>query len=329
MWGIGCHLFLLGFYHNLLRDNEISSTLSFYINHRSSGVGLGNETTYCFISYSELMNISIQDLYSSSFISYQSQLESPKWQEKRNEILRRDNNRCVMCGREKSKSMKFNDQFYNFGIDHSYPDITPEDIISSKLSIAELKSLIHTKEIGFRTINHELSVIAGTSTNGVLGVMNSNAISVSKTENASEKVEVNLVRHNSGMLFFLVNLKGADLTTIKAPIVYLTETPLFLNVHHKHYIIQHKAWEYDDEDLVTLCNECHAKVHKSIGAPVYSDKNGYMKEVHLTPCLRCGGTGYFPEYKHVDNGLCFRCKGARFENLIQYKDNTPKEDLPF
>lgn len=29
MWGIGCHLSSSGFYHNLLRTDEISSTLSF------------------------------------------------------------------------------------------------------------------------------------------------------------------------------------------------------------------------------------------------------------------------------------------------------------
>lgn len=38
--------------------------------------------------------------------------------------------------------------------------------------------------------------------------------------------------------------------------------------------------------------------------------------VHLTPCSRCGGTGYFQEYRHIDNGICFRCKGNRFEEFV-------------
>lgn len=38
VWGIGCHLSSSGFYHNLLRDNEISSTLSVFMN---TGAGVG------------------------------------------------------------------------------------------------------------------------------------------------------------------------------------------------------------------------------------------------------------------------------------------------
>lgn len=31
-----------------------------------------------------------------------------------------------------------------------------------------------------------------------------------------------------------------------------------LNVHHKYYIKGHKAWEYDNDALITLCTECHS-----------------------------------------------------------------------
>ena len=40
VWGIRCHLSSSGFYHNLLRADEINSTLSFLYNNQSSGVGL-------------------------------------------------------------------------------------------------------------------------------------------------------------------------------------------------------------------------------------------------------------------------------------------------
>ncbi len=36
----------------------------------------------------------------------------------------------------------------------------------------------------------------------------------------------------------------------------------------------------------------------------------------LKPCYRCHGTGYFPEYNHVEDGICFRCRGAKYEQLI-------------
>ena len=35
-----------------------------------------------------------------------------------------------------------------------------------------------------------------------------------------------------------------------------------LNVHHIQYIAGRKPWEYDDEDLITLCEKCHKKRHK-------------------------------------------------------------------
>lgn len=34
-----------------------------------------------------------------------------------------------------------------------------------------------------------------------------------------------------------------------------------LQVHHKKYIKDRLAWEYDESNLITLCSECHKKVH--------------------------------------------------------------------
>jgi len=34
-----------------------------------------------------------------------------------------------------------------------------------------------------------------------------------------------------------------------------------LQVHHKHYIAGKMAWEYNDSDLITLCKNCHKKIH--------------------------------------------------------------------
>lgn len=43
VWGIGCHLSSSGFYHNLLRDNEINSTLSFCA---LTGAGVGPDIIF-------------------------------------------------------------------------------------------------------------------------------------------------------------------------------------------------------------------------------------------------------------------------------------------
>lgn len=34
-----------------------------------------------------------------------------------------------------------------------------------------------------------------------------------------------------------------------------------LQVHHKVYVSGRKPWEYNDRYLVTLCNDCHERVH--------------------------------------------------------------------
>ena len=91
-----------------------------------------------------------------------------------------------------------------------------------------------------------------------------------------------------------------------------TETPITpkaLNVHHKYYVNGKNPWEYDDEALITLCQDCHCLEHKSTHTPVYRDL--YNKQVlrYAEICDRCGGSGYLPQYHHRDNGICYLCHG--------------------
>ena len=44
---------------------------------------------------------------------------------------------------------------------------------------------------------------------------------------------------------------------------------VMLNVHHRYYIEGHKPWEYPDDALVTLCEECHRKEHENNDIDVY------------------------------------------------------------
>jgi len=37
-----------------------------------------------------------------------------------------------------------------------------------------------------------------------------------------------------------------------------------LHVHHKKYIYGRKPWEYKNEALVTLCENCHKKEHSAL-----------------------------------------------------------------
>ena len=40
--------------------------------------------------------------------------------------------------------------------------------------------------------------------------------------------------------------------------------PHKLQVHHKEYRKGKEPWDYDDDDLITLCDECHETNHKAI-----------------------------------------------------------------
>lgn len=102
---------------------------------------------------------------------------------------------------------------------------------------------------------------------------------------------------------------------VGVPIGGPVDDPVFLHVHHKYYVFRNLPWEYEEKALVTMCHHCHYKLHEEKTVPVYTDDT--LKEtMDFTPCSRCTGTGYFPEYKHIQGGTCFRCSGARYEELI-------------
>lgn len=242
------------------------------------------------------------------FEDYQSQLESSDWRNKRNEILKRDHNQCQICGRGKSMYVNFNKQYWNVGVNYGE---SINEVLPYSLSMSDFKKLIQAKTIKIYKLPNDGDLLFAISDNGMVGnVIVDNRSSLQSVDN----LRINLIKHSSGLLSFVV--RDRNILSNIGNSLYLSENPVVLNVHHKRYIIQHKAWEYSDEDLITLCNECHTKIHQAIGVKVYSDENGYMRQLSLTPCSRCHGTGYFPEYKYVQNGICFKCRGARFEELI-------------
>jgi 5-methylcytosine-specific restriction endonuclease McrA len=81
-----------------------------------------------------------------------------------------------------------------------------------------------------------------------------------------------------------------------------------LNVHHKYYIQGHKPWDYKDDALVTLCEDCHKRWHEDYSNIRLYDSKGNLLHA-LIPCDRCGGSGYLPQYSHVEHGICFKCGG--------------------
>lgn len=104
---------------------------------------------------------------------------------------------------------------------------------------------------------------------------------------------------------------------VPIPKPILADKSYHLEVHHNIYIINRLPWEYEDDDLSTLCNWCHWDFHKNNTVTVYSED--MINEMKYSPCIRCNGAGWFPEYRNIEGGICFRCRGARFEELLIFK----------
>ena len=94
------------------------------------------------------------------------------------------------------------------------------------------------------------------------------------------------------------------------------DKPYSLHVHHRLYVLERLPWEYDNSELITLCNWCHWKTHEETVIPVYRWENDRLQEIEVHACLRCHGAGVFPEFAHVEQGICFRCRGALYEEFI-------------
>lgn len=90
-----------------------------------------------------------------------------------------------------------------------------------------------------------------------------------------------------------------------------------LHVHHKHYIEGLDPWEYKDSELVTFCETCHSHFHHLHTIPYYRRVEDSLVRILRTPCRRCDGSGYFPEYRHIEGGVCFRCRGQKYEESIE------------
>lgn len=84
-----------------------------------------------------------------------------------------------------------------------------------------------------------------------------------------------------------------------------------LHVHHTYYLKDELPWEIDDNALVSLCKTCHRKRHDEEIIKVYKKVNNsiYEANYYYSVCPRCNGTGHLPQFRHVENGICFLCFG--------------------
>jgi hypothetical protein len=181
----------------------------------------------------------------AKFIPYAKLLLTDEWQRRREEIVSRDNHKCIVCG--VTKTIHLTDERKRHF--HVWVDYKP----ISELSADTLANLIGKTEL----------------------------------------------------------LKSDEEGQLLGPQITIADKHYHLEVHHKCYILNRLPWQYEDTDLCTVCNWCHLHFHQQTTVPIYSADG--TKVLTSEPCLRCSGAGWFPEYKHVYKGICFRCDGARFE----------------
>lgn len=93
--------------------------------------------------------------------------------------------------------------------------------------------------------------------------------------------------------------------------------PTILHLHHTYYVRQTLPWEYPDSCFRVVCGDCHNKIHEEQIILMYPNFSLTQSE-DITPCDRCNGLGYLSHYYYVDNGVCFKCKGAGFEEILDY-----------
>ena len=99
-----------------------------------------------------------------------------------------------------------------------------------------------------------------------------------------------------------------------------------LNVHHKIYYRNRNLWDYPDDCLVTLCENCHHYVHSlnDIGIPIVEkDANGKTVLIGKTQAKP-----YHPQLDHTDLGTFHPLAlveenkweiGVADQDLVEYK----------
>lgn len=227
-------------------------------------------------------------------MTYQELLSQSKWRERRIDILLRDRHKCTNCGNEEIlKNTHIGTMFYN-GPYHSGLKYTLRSLNGEVRQTILLKTDTGINEKGY------IAYVNKEDDYSKLGKV----LAVRKSQLT--------IRPTYGEGNFLNELLKLEL---QLPIQSLQWVYVpGLHIHHKYYQKGKLPWEYPDEALQTMCWQCHENLHRNIMVP-YLDERGNDLGM-LTPCYKCHGAGYFPEYKHIQAGICFSCNGTRYIELM-------------
>lgn len=273
---------------------------------------------------------------------YAELLKSKEWQEKRKQILQRDHYTCQLCGargytnssfkisgyseidklmqdcsiEEKPvsaffKSIKWDDKSYApTDFSHHYVQgnrylisLTDKDIPNSIQFVAD-DYPTHPAYNKYTISNLTLRI------NHVRKELQDFKIFFVALQWKNQLGNHNYFKVKDGNITMLINNRLFGFLTNKYGVFqYCALSFSTLHVHHKLYILNRKPWGYNDDVLITLCSDCHGKIHQTHKTPLLLE-NGIVINQSLRICDRCGGRGELPEYKYNMNGICFKCHGA-------------------
>lgn len=91
-----------------------------------------------------------------------------------------------------------------------------------------------------------------------------------------------------------------------------------LNVHHQRYISGRKPWEYSNDDLVTLCDDCHGEIHEvhdHYKGLTTADKVNLVDKIVGAEVMKhkCGPFLIFPDPKICDGCVIFHIPSALWQ----------------
>ncbi|HEA20632.1 hypothetical protein LCGC14_2592040 [marine sediment metagenome] len=258
-------------------------------------------------------------------MTYQQLLESKEWREKRKVILKRDLFQCQQCNNSRVINQLHSGKYSNI-IKTKYHKLVKIDSIEDGIGTVSTIDEETSKFLDSYSMIYYGQTLKGQKK--VYGIRTLNPV-----EKEVFKSYASAWKH----LFknpFEDNLeaKFKQLTTIRASWISKlkeVETKFSeldwkimtgLHIHHEYYIKNKLPWNYENDALITLCMDCHEELHKNKKVPVYSNELELIGE--LTNCYRCHGAGWFPEYLKVENGICFRCRGAKYEEITNANNSN-------
>lgn len=255
-------------------------------------------------------------------LTYDQLLSLPEWQTKRQLILIRDENQCQKCQNHSYKRNDFYGPYCQYSNNSGFINFKSfnEEILPVNSRAEKSTILIKNNEyVMLFCLKHRASGISDKAMDGYF-------VAAARYLTADE------INYYFPFVSLLDKAKKEKVKEIAAEVVkgifnqeQIKENRelsrdlennfswIFakdLNVHHTYYRIDKQPWEYPDEALQTLCRSCHEQVHREEKIPVLNslgNKIGYYK-----PCYRCNGAGWFPEYSHVEGGICFACRGKKY-----------------